>query len=242
MNTFERIHAAWIDAYESMMTRSVAFRRMAAGTMTRSEYCAILRQIFHQVREHPQALGVFSSRLRGDAARALVPMILKHASSEAGHDDLAVEDMRTLGVDVSRIRSERPLPTTSAILGFMHYQLSHENPIGFLGYIFHLEFLPTRAGAALMRALESAGIPPEAQTFLRDHAEIDVAHNKLMERYVSTLVRDEADLEAVCYVARATAHLYGQMFDDAIAEVRTDDLNQRASARTEITLVEACEV
>ena len=216
MSPFERILAAWRPALDAML-RSRAFSRMAEGELTADEYAAILRQVFHQVREHPQALGVFTSRLRGDRQRAQVKTLLKHALSEAGHDELALDDLAALGVDVSGIRAERPLPATSALVAFMHYQLEHENPIGFLGYLFHLEFTPTAVGPALMHALSTAGIREDAQSFLRDHAEIDVGHNKLMERYVDELVQSEEDLEAVCWVARSTAALYAHMVDDAIA-------------------------
>jgi pyrroloquinoline quinone (PQQ) biosynthesis protein C len=219
MSKLQKIIEAWRPSLEQMLT-SPAFAKIRSGELSAAEYSAILRQVYHQVREHPQAMGVFTSRLRGDRGRAMVKTILKHAVSETGHDELAIADLRALGVDVADIRSERPLPATTAILGFMHYQLDHANPIGFLGYIFHLEFTPTAVGPDLMRSLAAAGIPEEAQTFIRDHAEIDVAHNKLMERYVEDLVQTEEDLEAVCWVARATARLYSQMFDDAIGTVQ----------------------
>jgi len=220
MKKLDLILSAWRPAMEEMLT-SPAFSRVTAGELSAAEYGAILRQIFHQVREHPQAMGVFTSRLRSDRRRAMVKTLLKHAVSEAGHDDLAIADLEALGEDVSTIRSERPLPSTAAIVAFMHYQLEHENPIGFLGYMLHLEFLPTAIGPALMRALSKAGIQEQAQTFLRDHAEIDVGHNRLMENYVEHLVLTDEDLDAVCYVARATAHLYARMLDDAITTVAT---------------------
>ncbi len=124
----------------------------------------------------------------------MIKTLLKHAVSEAGHDDLAVADLATMGEDVSRIGTERGLPATVTLVAFMHYQLEHQNPIGFLGYLFHLELTPTAIGPSLMHSLQSAGIPDNALSFIRDHAEIDIGHNSLMERYVTELVQTEEDI------------------------------------------------
>jgi hypothetical protein len=142
MNTkFERIHAEWLKAFD-LMSQSKGFQRIRKGEINEDHYAEILKQLFHQVREHPQALAVLTSKLRGPQ-RELVKPILQHALSECGHDQLALNDLRTLGVDVSQLPLENPLPQTSAMLGFLYYLLEHRNPLGFLGYLFHLEFLPT---------------------------------------------------------------------------------------------------
>jgi pyrroloquinoline quinone (PQQ) biosynthesis protein C len=53
-------------------------------------------------------------------------------------------------------------------------------------------------------------------TFLNEHVTVDVAHNKLMEEYITRLVRTEADLAAVSYALRVTAELYGAMLSRAM--------------------------
>jgi pyrroloquinoline quinone (PQQ) biosynthesis protein C len=217
LKKIEIIKNAWLEAYQEM-AQMKPFQLIKNGDLTKEHYIAILRQIFYQVREHPQALAMMTVRFRGDQ-REMVNTILRHAVSEVGHDKLALKDMEVLGVDTSEIPSERPLPSTSAILGFMHSLLNYHNPISFLGYLFHLEFLPTYAGEIYVDALLKAGIPLNATTFIQDHAEIDVAHNKLMEKYIGEMVHTEDDLESVIYAAKATAILYGRMLEEAIDSV-----------------------
>ncbi|MGE0616064.1 MAG: iron-containing redox enzyme family protein [Bacteriovoracia bacterium] len=217
MSKLEIIKSEWQKAMQEM-SASPGFRKLLNGEMTIEHYQAILRQIFHQVREHPQALALMTVNLRG-RQRQMVKGLLRHSLSEVGHDQLALNDLKAMGVDTFRIPFERPLPSTSAILGFMYYLLEHQNPLSFLGYLFHLEFMPTSAGELYAQALARAGVKPNQMTFLNDHAEVDVHHNKLMAQYVDELVLTEDDLESVIYAAKATAQLYGRMITEAMESV-----------------------
>jgi pyrroloquinoline quinone (PQQ) biosynthesis protein C len=67
-----------------------------------------------------------------------------------------------------------------------------------------------------MDLLGQSGIRAEAMTFLRDHTEIDIAHNKLMEEYAPKLIRNEADLDAVRYALNVTGELFAAMLQGAI--------------------------
>jgi hypothetical protein len=90
--------------------------------------------------------------------------------------------------------------------------------VGYLGYLFFLEFTPTHAGDTYMSKLAEAGVPRAAMTFLHDHATVDVAHNKMMESYVECLVRTQADLDSVVYAMRVTGHLYAEMIRGAFEQ------------------------
>ena len=186
-----------------------------AGEMTIPQYRAILRQIFHHTRENPQLQALATVYFRG-RQRDMVRPFFAHASSEVGHEQLALNDFTTLGGDASEVPYENPLPATSALLAYGFYQIYNLNPLGYLGYLFFLEFTPTSSGESMMESLRAIGVEDNAMTFLRDHTEIDVGHNKLMEKYVARLVRDEADLDAIGYSMKTTAHLYEQMLIQAV--------------------------
>lgn len=148
----------------------------------------------------------------------MVKRFFQHATAEIGHDQLALNDLKTLGEDVSRIPFEHPLPATLALLGYAFYQVQHLNPLGYLGYLFHLEFMPTQNGGAYMQMLERIGVPREAMTFLHDHSTIDKGHNKLMETYVDELVLISEDLDTVIYAMKVTGKLYADMIQAAFAQ------------------------
>ncbi|MEM9173116.1 MAG: iron-containing redox enzyme family protein, partial [Pseudomonadota bacterium] len=196
------------------------FQRLQEDTIGVEHYQAILRQIFHHARENPQIQALATVYFRG-SQRDMVKKFYAHASSEIGHDQLALNDLKVLGVDVTDIPEEYPLAATSALLGYAFYQIQHHNPIGYLGYLLFLEFTPTTIGGELLKRLKVMGIPEEAMSFLADHTTIDVHHNKLMEQYVEKLVKSAADMSAVTYAIHTTARLYAGMLDDAIRTVES---------------------
>ena len=197
-----------------MQSRTIT--SLMEGRFTVEHYKSILRQIFHHTRENPQLQSLSTVYFRGHQ-REVIQRFYRHASSEIGHDQLALNDYKALGGDTAFVPYENPLPATLALLGYGFYEVYNRNPLGYLGYLFFLEFTPTTAGNGVMEALRTAGIPDRAMTFLKDHTLIDVAHNRLMEGYVTDLVRCEWQADTVAAAIRATGKLYANMLDEAVA-------------------------
>lgn len=221
MNTHDTLRAVF-DKAMTQFSDSTAMRTLAAGQLTVAQYKSVLREIYHYAKEDPQIQALATVYFRGDD-RDTVKMFLKHAISEIGHDRMALADLEVLGEDISQIPLINPLPATIALTAFPFYQIQYANPVGYLGYLYFLEHMPTVAGRTYATALAAAGVPAEAMTFLQEHTTVDVAHNRLMDEYVTRLVRTEADLAAVSYALEVTATLYGAMLTAAIeaADVRT---------------------
>lgn len=197
--------------------RSLAMKRILSGYMTIEHYKAYLRQTYHYTKDNPQIQALATVYFRG-TDRQFIKMFYKHAISEIGHDELALDDLNYLGENLDKVRTENPLPATVALNAFVYYQIYNRNPIGYLGYLFFLEFLPTSSGAGYMQLLEKAGVPKEAMTFLLEHTNVDMYHNKLMERYVDGLVLTESDISAIIYTMRGTGKLYADMLASAFEQ------------------------
>lgn len=215
MNAFEELGSAFRSVQQAVL-RTPAMRRVQEGGIGIAHYASYLRQVFHHTRENPQIQALATVYFRGHQ-RTAIKRFFRHASAEIGHDQLALNDLRTLGFDVSRVPYENPLPETTALIAFPFHQIYNLNPIGYLGYLYFLEFLPTGSGAAIMSALERAGVPREAMTFLHDHTTIDVAHNRMMEGYAADLITTERDLRSAIYAMRVTGVLYARMIESALA-------------------------
>jgi pyrroloquinoline quinone (PQQ) biosynthesis protein C len=196
---------------------SPALQALAGGRVTLEHYKAILREIYHYSKEDPQIQALATVYFRGDD-RDSVKMFLKHAISEIGHDRLALADLEALGEDVADVPLTNPLPTTLGLTAFPFYQVQYANPVGYLGYLYFLEHMPTAAGRSYAEGLRRAGVPDNALGFLHEHTTVDVAHNKLMDEYIQRLVRTEADLDAVCYAIEVTGDLYALMLQGAIED------------------------
>ena len=188
---------------------------LASGEMTPDMYREIVREVFHYSRESPQLHAMAAIHFHG-RERDMVKTFFNHATAEICHDQLALNDFITLGGDPTPVPYENPLPSTTALVGFAYYQMHRLNPLGFVGYIYFLEFLPTSIGERALGWLDAIGVPAGATSFLRDHAEIDMSHNKLMERYAEYLVHSDVELEAVGHAIDATGHLYATMMEQAV--------------------------
>ncbi len=212
-----QIEEAWF-AEIQCFNASPAIKRLLAGELTVAHYQALLREIYFYSRESPQFFAMIPVHLRG-AQREFTKQMLQHACSEAGHDHLALNDLRTLGVNVDLLPYERPLPETAALIGFSYYLIQYVNPVSYLGFVFHLEYLPTHFGEQYAHGLFSAGIPPAALTFIGEHVEADVGHNLLMAEYVDNLLVTERDVEDTIYAMRVTSNLYAKVFEAVFRSV-----------------------
>ena len=234
-NFLERLGSAFILVMQEFST-SPAIKRLHTGNFDARHYGSILRQIYHYTRDNPQIQALAAVRFRGND-RSMVRMFFRLASSEIGHDQMALNDLSGLGEDISRIPFENALPATAAFNAFAFHQIQYGNPIGYLGYLYFLEFLPTSSGQAYMDQLASLGIPRSSMTFLLEHATVDVHHNQLMARYVSGLIHNEADFEAVRYAMRVTGRLYADMLIAAIEDA--DNPQDWGIAHTELSRTNA---
>jgi pyrroloquinoline quinone (PQQ) biosynthesis protein C len=210
---FSELQDAW-RVLEQRFMDSPPMRRLARGDLSLTHYASYLRETYFYTREAPQVQAVCTAQFRG-ADRELVKPFLQHATSEIGHDQLALNDLRSLGFDVVDIPLENPLPMTTALFAFPFYAIQYRSAISYLGYLYFLEFLPTSRGAEIAAALSSVGIPAESMTFLREHQTVDTHHNRLMERYAGEMLRTAADVAEVIHSMEVTGRLFEGMLAGA---------------------------
>lgn len=191
-------------------------RRLWSDKLDQTHYAALMREIFHHSRENPQLQALATVFFRGPQ-RSMVKPFLRHAISEVGHDQLALNDAAAVGMDVSLVPKQRPLPATTALIAFPFYQINNQNALGYLGYLYFLESMPTSFGALYQGAFNRMGVTEEAMTFLCDHTTIDVGHTQAMQGYISALVKNPVDLAEAQYAMRVTGELYGKMLSAAFA-------------------------
>lgn len=202
----------------TIFNNSPAIKRMAEGNITIDHYKSLMKQIAHHARENPQLQALATVYFRGHQ-RKIIQTFFKHATSEIGHDQLALNDVSDLGEDVSEILFENPLPDTIALISYGFYQIYNLEPIGYLGYLFFLEFMPTQSGSNYIKMLDKIGVPESAMTFIKDHTAIDLGHTRLMERYVEQLVTNDNEYNSILYAMKTTGHLYSKMVEGAFDQI-----------------------
>lgn len=211
---------------------SAPIQRLLDGKINVQHYKAFLRETYFYTRENPQLQAWITAWFKGEDRRMVKPF-LRHAISEIGHDQLALDDLKSLGANILSIPHGYPLSATSAFTAFPFWSAQFRNPVSYLGYLYFLEAMPTTSGEGLMKALERIGIPQTAMTFISDHTTIDVSHIKLMDIYLDKLIKNETDLSDVSYAIEATGELYTAMIHAAFHSIDTEksydyvDLNEK---------------
>jgi pyrroloquinoline quinone (PQQ) biosynthesis protein C len=230
MTPFDELHQAW-GAIEAHFISSRPLMRLARSELSIAHYIAFLRETYFYTREDPQIQAVATAWFRG-SDREMVKPFLKHAVSEVGHDQMALDDMAALGCDVSEIPDGRPLPATAALISFPLYAIQYRSPVSYLGYLFFLEFLPTSKGGDIAAALSRMGVPAAAMSFLAEHRSVDVHHNRMMTLYANHMLRTPADTAEVVYAMEVTGALYANMvegaFESADRQVAAEPARLRA--------------
>jgi pyrroloquinoline quinone (PQQ) biosynthesis protein C len=209
MNVYATLEAEWSACYDKLKNGDF-LRALADRTLTRGQYSWFLRECYHNVYLNPKLMALFITHSRSGKFQTEAKL-LRHAAMEIGHHELALNDFVALGGDAEELRASRPLPTTEAMAAFIAFQIQHRDPMALLGYMFHLEALPVRAGHDAGAALAAIGIPAGAMTFLMEHAEVDTVHMKWEREYMERFIATPSDLEAVVYGLRGTAELHGIM-------------------------------
>ena len=232
MEKLEIIRSEWEKYFNKVATKK-GFYRLADGSLGIPHYKEVLRQIFHHARENPQIQALATVYFRG-SQREVIKNFYRHAISEIGHDRLAANDLEAMGEDVSKLPYEKPLPATLALLGYAFYQIQFLNPIGYLGYLFHLEFMPTRSGEQYMSQLEKVGVPRQAMSFIQEHAHVDLVHNGWMREYIDKLVTTPEELDAVIYSAKVTSELYANMLHEAFSYADSQSAEKRVLEPNEL--------
>ena len=233
MKNLTTIENAWF-AEVPRFNAMPGMRRLLKGDFTVAHYQSLLREIYYYARESPPFFAAILVHLRG-TQRSYIKTMLAHASSETGHDELALADLRALGVKADNIPNERPLPATSALIGFSFYLIQYLNPVSYLGFVFHLEYLPTHFGHQLVQGFLRAGVPSNAMSFLLEHNEADVGHNRLMAEYVENLLLTERDVADTIYAMQVTATLFSNLVEAAFCRVDESDTREYGINRAEFT-------
>lgn len=216
MDVAAQMDSAWKMEF-ARMTQGDYFLRLASDRLEVRHYMGFLRETYFNAACNPRNMALFIAHLGSDRPD-LEAKFLKHTAMEIGHDALALEDYGKLGGDTEALRRSLPLPTTEAMAAFITFQIQHRNPLSYLGYLYHLEALPVHFGPEVIESLLRMGVPLDATTFLREHAEADPVHLKWNREYLEGFIRNETDLEAALYGLKGTCRLHAGMFQGILED------------------------
>ncbi|MGE0715701.1 MAG: iron-containing redox enzyme family protein [Alphaproteobacteria bacterium] len=209
---------------------SPTMRRLQGCNILRDHYASYLRETYFYTRENAQLQAMCTAFFKS-AQRDMVKSFLRHASSEVGHEKLALADLDVLGYETQGLAEDEPLESTILFTAFPHYAIIHRSEISYLGYLYFLEHLPTSVGESIAKTLTDIGIPVSAMSFLREHQSVDIGHNKMMKHYISSFILSENDLYEFTYCLSVVGHSFEYMLSGAFRAADEGFSMFRRSAR-----------
>lgn len=197
-------------------------KRVSQAEIELKHYKSFLQETYFETQRNPQVQAFATAYLDVDQ-HAMIKKFYAHAASEVGHDQLALNDLKAVGHDIEKTKKDRPLPSTIGLISLPFYLIQFVNPVAYLGYLFHLEFFPTKKASEYMQGLGKLNVPKEALSFLLDHSEIDQHHNKMMEDYANVLIKNDKDMADVQFAIRSACHLHMNMIVGAFEVANKSD-------------------
>ncbi len=215
MNVYEHALNHWKSEVSTLLGRP-EFNLLQKNEFTLESYRWYLRETFFHTRENPISQ-LIATRSFSRNQHELLSRYVGHARSEISHDLLALRDFVALGGSEEEIRSGQPLPDTEAMIGYTYACAHADSPLKYLGYLFHVEALPTVQGKDYIQMLLASGVPSHAVSFLQEHAQVDPAHSKLMAYYLENLLRTKEDERVFDLSMRTGMLLHYRMIVGAIS-------------------------
>jgi pyrroloquinoline quinone (PQQ) biosynthesis protein C len=186
-------------------------REALGGQVDRGLYARYLTNAFHYAGHSPKVMAIAAARCMDDHPD-LAAYLLHHADEERGHDRWALADLRALGVEEAAVRASAPVPSCSAMIGYVHYVAGVANPVGLFGWMYVLEAVGEDLGKTVTEKLREALPGAGGHRFVAGHGIADVGHTHEITEQIENHVRADGDRRDVNRVADVVADLYVRMF------------------------------
>jgi hypothetical protein len=139
----------------------------------RGAYGDWLAQSYYYVRHSTRLLAAAAARFPHTARGDLLHQRFgKHIGEEDRHELLALHDLKSLGFTIDEFPEH---DATRMFYEPQYYKVEHQDPLALFGYILPLEGIAVSKGTWVL-ARTDVLYGRAAGTFLRVHAEDDVAH------------------------------------------------------------------
>jgi hypothetical protein len=124
--------------WKKIMKKPEALRLLTkAASIDRRMYALYLVQIYNWANHVARSLGLAGANTYIHN-KEFMSFVFSHGIEEAGHELMAVNDLRALGVPLADDLSNMPpaLPGTEALIGYVNWVVTHENPVRSLGFFY----------------------------------------------------------------------------------------------------------
>jgi hypothetical protein len=181
-------------------------------------YAMYMTQVYHYAWHTSRNLGLAGSNLF-TTDLDLMKHFFEHAVGEVGHEQMACNDLKELGIPVESEKDIPPaLPATEALIAYVKFLSLSEKPYRCLGYHYWIE-QPYNYILSFMQALEhTMKLKKEQMSFYFNHVKIDQHHGKDIQDIVIKICTTDTYKEEIKEVIKTSLWLMFRLLQDVIAE------------------------
>lgn len=220
---FDSLDRAMAEEWDAIVKVNPFFNSLMDGLDDRRLLGVYLPEVYNTVKHSPITQAIVVQRLVNPSTTSLRYMAycLRHALEEVGHEQMALNDLRSLGVDISNERMPPPTIATEAFTAYVYRLATTGNPYQRLGYTYWAENCYAYFAPIAMAIVQNMKLEAKNLTFFVQHGEIDKKHGEEVRKIIAEVATTQADRDAIMAALRGTIRLQGAM----LAEVhRTYEL------------------
>lgn len=144
----------------------------------------------------------------------------KHALEEAGHELMALHDLRQTGVDLALELFPKPLPETQTLIAYLYHISTTGNPLSRLGYSSWAEDSYQHFMPFLMKMQKKLNLKKSQMTFFIEHSDLDDSHAEHVQGTIKSQAKTENDLRDIEEAALTSLELASKILDGVAREYK----------------------
>ncbi len=166
-----------VDFMWRMSTNSWGCMMLTSGKLDQQSLAMVTLQMYHYVKQtvpvFEYALGLLADTAENAEMRALLNYFIK---DEAGHDLVALRDLKAMGYDPEACRNTLPLPTTMNLQGANKLAIDQYGPFFLLGETYATETVGAQISQGIYDAYQTQPALKKKVSFYQVHGEADIDH------------------------------------------------------------------
>lgn len=186
-------------------------------------YKNLMEEIYHYTKHNSinQATAAYKTL---PEQRKLLRFVYKHALEELGHENMVVNDLKSINLYEEGIENRKPLPATQALISFLYLTALEKGAIPRLGYSFWAETCYSHIDELLKKIAQDLNLQDKQMTFFVAHSEIDAKHSTEVNDMIMSCLNSDAEFDEVMNTAQVTLYLTGQMLEQVATKFKTEQI------------------
>lgn len=210
---FEQLDRAMAEEWDAIVKTNPFFNHLMDGLDDRRLVGIYLCEVYNTVKHSPITQALVVQHLTKPNTKVLRYMAycLRHALEEVGHEQMALNDLRSIGVDISNETWPAPTIATEAFTAYVYRLATTGNPYQRLGYSYWAENCYAYFAPIAMAIVQNMRLEAKNLTFFVQHGEIDARHGEEVRRIIAEVASTSDDRAAIENALRGTIRLQGEM-------------------------------